>query len=253
MRAIIALTFVVLLVTACGKKGPLVYPEMLVPAAPSNVAVQQSGNSLKLSFALPSKDRSGRSLLGLAGVTILKRDAMAGQLPGCPACTDDYSLFRKLNLEFLPAGTQRSGSLIVLLDGEVRTGRDYSYIVTAFTRDNVAGAPSAPITAGMVPPPLPPLLKVSSQPTQINLELVGPSLVDGTFAGYSLYRAVKGEAYSSWPLNSEPLKVNHYSDVGLERGTSYVYAVRSVVRSATGAVVESGMSNEVEGKLKDDE
>jgi predicted small lipoprotein YifL len=253
MRTIIALTFVAFLVTACGKKGPLVYPEMLVPAAPSNVAVQQSGNSLKLSFALPSKDRSGRSLLGLAGVTILKRDAMAGQLPGCPACTDDYSLFRKLNLDLLPTGTQRNGSLIFLLDGDVRYGREYSYIVTAFTRENVAGASSAPITGGMVQPPLPPLLKVSSQPTQINLEFVGSSQVDGTFAGYNLYRAVKGEAFSYWPLNSESLKVNQYSDVGLERGTTYVYAVRSIVRSAAGAVVESGMSDEVEGKLKDDE
>jgi len=35
MRTIIGMLLVALVVTACGKKGPLVYPEMLVPAAPA--------------------------------------------------------------------------------------------------------------------------------------------------------------------------------------------------------------------------
>jgi len=253
MRTIVALMLMTLVVTACGKKGPLVYPEMLVPAAPSTIAVQQSGNSLKLSFALPSKDRAGRTLSGLAGVTILKRDAVAGQLPGCSACTDDFTLFRKLNLDLLPTDTQRNGSLIMLLDGDVRPGRDYSYIVTVFTRDDIAGAASVPITAGVVPPPLPPVLQANSQPTQINLEFVGLPHHAGTFAGYNLYRALKGEGFPYWPLNREPLTTNQFSDVGLERGTAYAYAVRTVIRLSTGSFVESGMSNVVEGKLKDDE
>jgi predicted small lipoprotein YifL len=253
MRTIITMLLVALVVTACGKKGPLVYPEMLVPAAPSNIAAQQSDHSLKLSFTLPSKDRAGRTLSGLAGVTILKRDAVAGQLPGCSACTDDYSLFRKLNLDLLPTGTQRNGSLIMLLDGDVHPGREYSYIVTAVTREDIAGAASAPITAGMVQPPLPPVLQANSQPTQINLEFVGLPHLEGTFAGYNLYRAQKGESFSFWPLNREPLTANQFSDVGLERGTAYIYAVRTVIRLSTGSFVESGMSNVVEGKLKDDE
>jgi predicted small lipoprotein YifL len=253
MRKLACLLLVAFAITACGKKGPLVYPEMLVPAAPSNVAVQQSGNSMKLSFGLPSKDRAGRNLSNLAGVAILKRDAMADQLPGCSACTDDFSLFRKLNLDFLPTGTQRNGSMILLLDGDVRPGRNYSYIVSAFTRGDVAGASSVPITAVMVQPPLPPVLQAISQPTEINLEFVGLPPLEGSIAGYNVYRALKGENFSYWPQNREPLAANLFTDVGLERGTMYVYAVRTVIRLSTGTFVESGMSNEVEGKLKDDE
>ena len=253
MRHVTVFFLLAMLISACGKKGPLIYPEMLAPAAPINVAVQQSGNSMKLSFGLPSKDLAGRNLSNLAGVTILKRDAMAGQPPGCSACTDDFFLFRKLNLDLLPAGTQRSGSLILLLDGDVRPGRTYSYIVSAFTREDLAGAASVPITAGMVPPPLPPVLQAISQPTEINLEFVGLTPLEGSFAGYNVYRTLKGETFSYWPLNREPLTANRFTDVGLERGTTYVYAVRTVIRLSTGAFVESGMSNEVEGKLKDDE
>ena len=254
MRTIVALILVALVGTACGKKGPLVYPEMLVPSAPSNVTAQQSGDSMKLSFVLPSKDRAGRNLSSpVAGVTILKRDAIAGQLYGCSACMDDFFVFRKLNLDILPTGTQRNGNLISLLDGDMRPGRNYSYIVSAVTREGVAGASSTPITSGIVRPPLPPVLQVISQPSEINLEFIGLSSIEGAFAGFNVYRMVKGETFSYWPLNREPLTANHFSDVGLERGTTYVYAVRAVTRLASGSFVESGLSNEVEGKLKDDE
>jgi len=253
MKHVIIIIFLLQFITACGKKGPLLYPEMLVPAAPSHVVAQQSDNSMKLSFVLPSKDRAGRTLSNLAGVTILKRDALAGQLPVCSACRDDFSLFKKLYLDLLPTGSQRSGSLILLLDGDVHTGRTYSYIVSVFTTEGVAGAATTPVTTAMVPSPVPPVLQVISQPTVINLEFVGLAPREGVFAGYNVYRAPKGETFSYWPLNREPLTANHFSDEGMERGTTYVYAVRTVVRLPAGSFVESGMSNEVEGKLKDDE
>ena len=253
MRTFAVVMFVALVVTACGKTGPLVYPEMLVPAAPSNVAVQQSGSSIKLSFVLPSKDRAGRNISNLAGITILKRDTMAGQPLGCSACTDDFYLFRKLNLDLLPTDAQRNGSLVLLLDGDVQQGRSYSYIVSAFTSDEEAGAASPPIATAMVQPPSPPVLRSISHPTEIDLEFVGLPLTEGSFAGYNLYRSTKGGVFSFWPLNGAPLKAHHFSDEGMEREITYVYVARTVVRLSTGTLVESAPSNEVQGKLKDDE
>jgi predicted small lipoprotein YifL len=253
MKRVTVLIFLALNISACGKKGALIYPEMLVPAAPSNVSLQQRGESLKLSFTIPAKDRAGRALSNLAGVTILKRDAMAGQVAGCSSCTDDYSLFKKLNLDLLPTEAQLRGSLMLLLDGDVRPGRNYSYIVSAATREGVAGAPTAPVTAGVVPPPVPPVVQVISQPTEISLEFVRMPLQEGAFVGYNVYRTVKGGTYSYWPLNRGPVTSDHFTDMGLERSTTYVYAVRMVISLSTGAMVESGLSNEVEGRLKDDE
>jgi len=253
MRKLACLLFVAFAFTGCGKKGPLIYPDLLVPEAPSGVSAQQSGNSIKLSFILPSKDLAGRNFAGLSGVTILKRDEPAGQSPGCSACTSDFSLFRKLNLDPLPPDTRRYGALLVLLDGDVQTGRAYSYRVSAVDADNQEGALSAPVMAAMVLAPLPPVLQAISQPTEIQLEFAGVPPGEGVIAGYNVYRAPKGEAFPLQPLNREPLAGNRFVDVGLERGTSYSYGVRTVVRLPSGGRVESGISNEVEGRLKDDE
>jgi predicted small lipoprotein YifL len=253
MRKLACLLFAAIAITGCGKKGPLIYPDLLVPAAPSDVSAQQSGNSIKLSFVLPSRDLAGRTFAGLTGVTIIKRDEPAGQSPGCSACTTDFSPFRKLNLDLLPPDVRRYGNLLVLLDGAVQNGRAYTYRISAVAKDNQEGALSAPVMTVMVLAPLPPVLQAISQPTEIQLEFAGVPPREGTIAGYNVYRALKGEAFQLQPLNRAPLAGKSFVDVGLERGTSYIYGVRTVVRLPSGSRVESGISNEVEGRLKDDE
>jgi predicted small lipoprotein YifL len=253
MRTLAGLLFAVLLLTACGKKGPLVYPDMLVPAAPSNLSAQQSGNSIKLSFVIPSKNLAGQTIAGLSDITILKRDDPTGQSPGCSSCLSDFSLFRKLNLDLLPTGVQRYGNLLVLLDGDVQSGRTYIYRVSAVTRDYQEGALSAPVSADMVATPLPPSLQVISQPTEIHLEFSGLPPGEGIIIGYNVYRTLKGNDFPLLPLNREPLPGNRFVDVGLERGTSYIYGVRTVLRLPSGSKVESGLSNQAEGRLMDDE
>jgi len=253
MRKLACLLFVAFAISACGKKGPLLYPDMLVPAAPSDVSAQQSGNSIKLSFVLPSKDLAGRNFAGLTAVKILKRDEPAGQSPGCSACTADFSLFQKLNLDLLPPDTRRYGTLLVLLDGDVQAGRTYTYRVSAVSRDNQEGALSAPVAAVMTTAPLPPVLQAISQPTEIQLEFAALPPGEGALAGYNVYRTLKGEAFPFQPLNREPLTGNRFTDVGLERGVTYVYGARTVVRLPSGGKLESGLSNEAEGRLKDDE
>lgn len=253
MRTLASLLFIAVSLTACGKKGPLIYPDMLVPAAPSSVAAQQTGNAMKLSFVLPSKDLAGRNFSGLASVKILKHDEPAGQAPGCSSCTADFALFRKLNLELLPSDTQRSGSLVALLDSDVQVGRSYSYRVSGFTRENQEGAVSTTAPAVMRLTPLPPVLQVICQPTEIDLEFVGLPPEEGVIAGYNIYRTVKGALFPLVPLNRKPLVENRYVDQGLDRSTSYVYGIRTVVRLSDGSRMESNLSNEAEGRLKDDE
>ncbi|MBL0224274.1 MAG: hypothetical protein IPQ16_01440 [Geobacteraceae bacterium] len=253
MRQIAGLLFVVLALSACGKKGPLVYPDMLVPAAPAGVSARQSGDSVKLVFVLPSKDLSGRNISGLSGVTILKRDEQSSQQPSCSSCTSDFSPFRRLNLDLLPPESVRYGNRLVLLDGDVKTGRAYTYRISVLTNDNQEGAVSVAGPVDVLPPPPSPVLKVVSQPTEIQLEFAGQPSGMGVIAGYDVYRTLKGEAFPLMPLNREPLTGNRFADTGLERGTSYIYGVRTIISLPSGGRVESGLSNEVEGKLKDDE
>jgi len=241
-----------LCITACGKKGPLIYPDMLTPAPPTEVTVRQSGRVMKLSFNLPQKDRAGRSLKNLAGVMIFKRATTTGQAPGCNACTADFALFRKLFLALPDSSVQRYGNRLFLLDGDVRIGDDYTYAVTPFTQDAIEGQPSLPVKAAMVQAPAPPSLKALPEPTEIQIAFSAPLPQQGKFVGYNLYRAIKGEELPLIPLNREPLTGKSYIDIGLGRNTSYVYAARTVVMMANGDLVESELSSEVVAQLSNE-
>lgn len=254
MRTIARVLFVSLLLTACGKKGPLIYPDMLIPAPPSAVSARQVGQAMKLSFVLTRKDRSGRDLKNLDGAAIHKRTTVAGQTPGCNACTEDFVLFKKLYLEPSPLdrGVQRFGAMLMLMDSDVRIGDQYSYRITPFTKDNVDGQASVPVTTALVAPPPAPELKAMPDPVEIRLLFSDTPPGQGGFVGYNLYRAPKGEPFPYVPLNKEPLSSTSYTDSGLDRRLSYVYAARTVVKMPGGQVVESELSNQVETRLTDE-
>lgn len=253
MRSLPLLFVIVLLFSACGKRGPLIYPDMLVPSAPTNVSVRQVGSSMKLAFTLPGKDKAGQSLKDLTGVKILRRETISGQDAGCSSCANDFRVFKAMYVDHLDASAQRYGRIFLLLDNDVAVGWEYAYKVLAFTQGNVDGDASKPVMAELVQTPPAPVLKAFAAPTEIKLDFVGLPPYEGGFAGYNLYRSVKGESLPFLPLNKESLAVNSFTDTGLERGVTYKYAVRMVVRLPKDELVESALSNEVEAGLSDDE
>lgn len=242
-----------LLATACGRKGPLIYPDMLVPAAPAAVTAQQSGPAVKLRFALPDKDRAGRPVKGVAGVKISRRTAEADQRDVCRACKDDYRPFLTLYLDHMPVATQRFGNRVVLIDSDVSAGYSYSYSIVPFTADGVDGASSPTADVRVTAPLSAPVLKSEPYPTEVRLHFSWQMQVSGRLLGYNLYRWPFATVRSFEPLNREPLMGNEYIDSGLERGVRYRYTARAVVVLESGGVAESAESQEVEGMLKDDE
>jgi predicted small lipoprotein YifL len=242
-----------ILAVACGRKGPLIYPDMLVPAAPSAVKAQQSGSVVKLLFNLPDKDLAGRPVQGVAGVKINKRVNDANQKDVCRSCVTDYLLFRTLYLDLLPTDTQRYGGSLVLIDSDVRTGNVYSYRIVPFTADGVDGSISAVAEALMVDSIAAPVMKIESFPTEIKLSISSPSYGSGKLFGYNLYRWSATTPRSYLPLNREPVKSGEYVDTALERGVKYYYGAKTLVDYGAGTIAESVESQEVEGMLKDDE
>ncbi len=247
------LVAVPLSITGCGKKGALIYPDLLVPAAPPVVEARQFGDALRLSFILPVKDMAGRRYDDLSGIRIVKRDEPAGQPPGCSSCAEGFILFRTLELRTLPADVERNGSLVTLLDKEVRVGRRYSYRITPVGGGNIEGEISPAVSTVMVPALPAPVLQVVSHPTELTLEFVSIPPEGGKIVGHQVYRTVKGTPLALQPLTGEPVAGNSFVDQGLDRNTTYVYGVRSVVRTAAGEMVESLLSNQAEGQLKNDE
>jgi len=253
MRRLSLLLVIALLTTACGKKGALIYPDMLVPAAPTAVTVRQVGPSMKLVFTLPGVDKAGQNLTDLTGVKVLRHESVPGQELDCSTCATDFQIFKTMYVDHMDSSARRYGRLIVFFDSDVRIGREYAYKVLSFTKDNVDGEASKPVLEVLVQAPLPPVLQALSAPTEIKLEFVGLPPLEGALVGFNLYRSVKGEELPFVALNNAPLTGNSYIDTGLERGVTYVYAARVVVRTSKGDLVESVLSNEAEAALRDDE
>ncbi len=256
MRMLVRSALVVglsLLAAACGRKGPLIYPDLLVPAAPAAVTAQQSGSAVKLLFALPDKDLAGRPVKGVAGVKISRRVVEVDQKEVCRSCMTDFRLFRTLYLNHMPTDTQRFGNRLVTLDSDVSAGNIYSYSIVPFTLDGLDGASSL-IAAVRVAAPFPaPVLKAESFPTEVKLRISSQTLKSGRILGYNLYRSPVGGVRSYQPLNREPLNGSEYVDAVLTRGTGYRYSARTLIMSESGDVAESAESEEAEGTLKDDE
>jgi predicted small lipoprotein YifL len=242
-----------LLSAACGRKGALIYPDMLVPAPPAAVSGRQSGSVVKLQFVLPDKDMSGRPVKGVAGAKISRMASEAGQKDLCRSCLADYLLLQTLNLDHLPTDTERFGNRLILLDGDVKAGNSYSYRIVPFTVDGIEGVPAAISDVRIIPPISGPDLKIESLPTEIRLQFAVQSPLYGRLLGYNLYRSPVAGARSFQPLNSLPLTANEFVDIGVERGVKYRYAARMLVELPTGIILESLESAEVVGILKDDE
>ncbi len=253
LKSYLLVVAMLLVASACGRKGVLLYPDMLVPAVPTAVTAQQSGVAVKLQFTPPDKDRAGRPMKGVAGVKISRRAAEADQREVCRSCMDDFQLFRTLYLDHLPATTQRFGNRLIVVDSDVSVGNSYSYSIVPFTVDGLDGAPSAIAIVRVVDPLPAPIVKSESLPTEIRLKLSLQPLSVGRLLGYNLYRVSGTDDRSYLPINREPLLANEYVDSGLERGVKYRYTARVLMVLASGDIVESFESVEVEGMLLEDE
>lgn len=253
MRSMLLTALLTLSLTACGKKGALIYPDMLLPAAPTATTATQVGSAVKIQFVLPANDRTGRKLVDLAGVKINKHESGSQTEQFCSSCMTDYRMFRKLYLDLLTDGAQRYDNLILVLDSDVTIGKTYSYSIAAFTKDGLDGFASLPVQVRPVQPTLPPILRAESFPTEIRVSLVSLPPVMGRFIGYNLYRTTQQDELPYLPLNKEPFLGKDYVDRGLERNQVYHYTARTVVKMESGSVVESPASNVVNGMLKNDE
>jgi predicted small lipoprotein YifL len=242
-----------MLAVACGRKGMLIYPDMLVPAAPASVTALQSGSVIKLQFTIPDKNRAGRPVKGIAGFKISKRAYEATQKDLCRSCTNDFSLFKTLYLDLLPTDTQRFGNQLLLLDSDVTFGNIYLYSIVPFTVDAIDGATSTVAEVQVTVPVSAPALKTESFPTEVKIQFSSNPIINGQFMGYNLYRTSDKNTRSFQPLNKEPLKGNEYVDSAIERGVKYRYSARTVNILKTGGVAESTESEEVEGMLIEDE
>jgi predicted small lipoprotein YifL len=251
MKKLCCILGIIGVLAGCGRKGPLMSPESLAPAAITDLRVEQKGAQFQVSWSRPFGEEGGRSLKDLAGFQLFKREVLP---PGedCEECPTAYRLAQSVDLEYLQ-GVAVAGTRYLFSDGDLAEGTTYRYKVLSLNKGGVVSRASNRAGRKKVAPPLPPVLKAASSLSEVLLEWGGASPpAGGRIEGYTIYRKESGETIYLSPLNSAPVQESTFADKVLEWGKKYDYAVRTIA-VVDGETVESGPSNEVRAGLTEPE
>lgn len=231
------------LLTGCGKKGPVRPLELPLPAAPSNLSLQQRGEALRLSWEVPTANQNGTPLTDLQGFRLFRLPFVPGQ--ECLECRDLSVLLAEIDLDY-PQGTIRDGSRLTYVDDAVQAGTGYRYRIVPFTARDHEGAPAS-LSAIVYPaPPSPAGLTAEGLDRLVRLQWEAPVLdgSQGQVVGYRLYRHTDPDRVAASPVNRQPLTEPRFEDFGRDNGTPLTYAISLIVRQQD-TEVESALSERV--------
>ncbi len=114
----------------CGRKTPVLPPELVAPEAVRNLSVRVLPKGVRLSWGRPQKRVSGQDLEDLAGFIVLREtDNAQGWQRIATLTVEDRDRFRK-------------AKRFSYTDGAVEVGVRYRYQVRAFTLDGQFSAAS---------------------------------------------------------------------------------------------------------------
>lgn len=213
-------------VGGCAKKAPPVAWETIVPRRIVDLQATPREGRLLLEWKTPKENTDKTPLTNLASFRILRSE---GTLVGdeCKGCGEKPKVIYEMKLateNFVP------GKRISISVEDQQPRRVYVYEVISINRRGHPSAPSNPVTVYWDHP--------SRAPTVVRAER-GDKKVDLSWepiegaTGYNVYRRMGGEEdFPVNPLNREPLKEDHYTDLGVHNDIKYFYSVRAVRRVA---------------------
>ena len=248
MRAkIVLLITLLMVVSACAKKGPPVPWESIVPKRIVDLRATPREGRLLLEWGVPKENTDKSVLTDLAGFQILRSE---GILVGeeCKGCGEKKTVIHEMKWdnkeegkkdskekgekvskekgnEDSKEGEKRKRVAIFFEDHEAR--KVYVYQVVSTNRRGYPSAPSNPVTVSWdYPPHTPRMVEGEGGDKRVGLYW---EPVEGA-TGYNIYRRLEEKEFSSRLLNREPLTTTHFSDLNVENEKKYVYSVRAVRR-----------------------
>lgn len=233
---------VLMLLACCGKKGQLIPPEALVPAAVQNLLVQQQGADFRITWQAPTREQGGRPLRDLAGFRLLRRDASTGG--DCSSCPDAWRLLTAVDLD-LPGETRQSGSTYIYRDRGLTQGSVSQYQLLAFSRSGGSSAATTSSPKKMLPVIPAPVVKAELLQSAIGITCTFTPPAGAQLLGFNIYRRQSGAAPVLMPLNATPTLLTTWEDQQVQYGLTYRYSATALVK-IDGETVESLSSLEAD-------
>jgi predicted small lipoprotein YifL len=244
--SLVLLVLLPLLLSGCGKKGPLIPPEALAPAQIHDLAVAQKGGHFQVTWTAPSREESGQRLTDLAGFLLFRRPVLP-PAEDCEECPSAYSQLTKVYVDY-PKTVTKMGNRYLYADVDLLEGKTYQYKVRSFTTDELESKDSNKVRRSAVHPAAPPVLEAESTTNGVVLSFVSIPPSEGAIVGYNLYRAKAGEKMPLAPMNATPISGTKYEDKSVLFGARYSYWM-TTLEKVKGETVESDPSNEVSGEM----
>ena len=223
------ISLALIMMTGCGKKGPVRPKLTTLPEAPKQVTLLQQGMLFVLGWTIPEKHEDGSKVEDLTGFRI--RRLTYDAVEGCPTCRDPQTEVAEIELKY-PDPAQRIGKRLYWRDLDIRPGTGYRYAIVPLT---IGGheTPAAMVhLAALQPPPAPTNLRAEAGDARVSLQWDGPELPEGMeLIGFNLYRRYAKRAFPIVPVNKEPLQETQLLDRGLDNGKAYEYRVSALVRA----------------------
>ncbi len=130
------LVLAAILAAGCGRKGPPRVPELLAPAAITDLTARVDGREIRLGWSRPRVALDGRKLTDLAAFVVLRKSTRAD----CAECRDPYRERAVVGVE--DEGRFFTQSEYGYTDRDLRAGTVYRYRVLARLSDGSASGPS---------------------------------------------------------------------------------------------------------------
>lgn len=252
MRKIVGFIACLLLAmqAGCGRKGPLVRPEALIPAQVTDLYATQTVDRLRLSWTIPGRLEGGGKLSDLSGFRVMRRE-VARSGADCPDCQDAWKQIRQVNLEYLQ-GVNRIGDRLFYQDNDADEGVTYLYRVIATTKGGLESRPSQAIRRTKRKPLSPPEIKATPSPTAIRLECSASMLpAEAQGAECVFLRQKQGDPSSISLVSRTPVN-GKFEDIGLGSGITYVYTA-AINATVDREPMESTLSEPVTARLAEPE
>jgi predicted small lipoprotein YifL len=223
--------------TACGKKGPPIAPELRLPVPPAGVQATIDEGSVLVSWTNPERRLDGSRLKDLTEVKLYRHED-SGDGPLKPAMLSGrrivgYEQIAAIRVD-APAPATVVGTRMQWVDrqGLVPEHR-YVYVLTAIDAQGRSSPPSERRPITFLAAPMPPRdVEATAGNRRVTLSWRAPGeFTDGSPARGDLRYLVLRGVGSQRPLATitpEPLATASYTDTGLDNETEYRYAVRAV-------------------------
>lgn len=230
----ILLLILLLLLPACGKRGPLRPKLAPLPVAPADFQARQLGDGLLLSWTLPGANQDGSPLQDLRTLHLYRDEFEPAE--ECPECRETSILYRRIDLDYLQQ-VRRLGNRLLLTDEAIQPQRGYRYRLVAVGGSGQEGAPAKLRIVAQTVPPAPQQLAATPLDRQVRLNWAPATAPSGmTLIGYNVYRRSPSSTFAETPANPAPLTGTSFDLFGLENGQAYIFGVRALLQAGTQGV-----------------